>query len=96
MAEEKKFHLATETSLGFIEGDLYLKIDGNNLEGTFNAFGVDMQLQNGSYDNGHVKGSFSEILLLTPVEGTIEGDIDGDKCVLQMTTASGTRTLKSM
>ena len=96
MAEEKKFHLATETSLGFIEGDLYLKIDGNKLEGTFNAFGVDMQLQNGSYDNGHIKGSFSEILLMTPVEGTIEGDIDGDKCVLQMTTASGTRTLKSM
>ena len=96
MAEEKKFHLATETSLGFIEGDLYLKIDGNKLDGTFNAFGVEMHLQNGSYDNGHIKGSFNEVLLLTPVEGTIEGDIDGDKCVLQMTTASGTRTLKSM
>ena len=96
MAEEKKFHLATETSLGYIEGDLYLKIDGNKLEGTFNAFGVEMQLRDGKYDNGHISGSFSEVLLFTPVEGTIEGDIDGDKCTLQMTTASGTRTLQSM
>ncbi len=96
MAENKKFHFATETSLGFIEGDLFLTIDGNTVEGSFNAFGVEMHLQNGTYDNGHFRGEFSEVLLFTPVEGNIEGDIDGDKCTAILTTASGQRHLESM
>ncbi len=95
MAEEKKFHLATETSLGHIEGDLYLEIDGNDIGGSFNAMGVDMRLRDGHYEDGHFTGKISETLLFTPVEGTIEGTIEGDKCTLQLTTASGTRTLES-
>ena len=96
MAEQKKFHFATETSLGFIEGDLHLEIDGNNLEGTFNAFGVEMHLLDGHYEDGHFTGRFSEILLFTPVEGTLDGQIKGDECTMEMTTASGTRTMHSM
>ncbi len=95
MAEKKQFHFATETSLGFIEGDLLLEIDGNDVEGSFNALGVDMHLQNGHYENGHFSGNFSETLLFTPVEGTIEGQIEGDDCTMELTTASGTRTLHS-
>ena len=96
MAETKKFHLETETSLGHVEGDLYLEIDGNNVEGSFNAFGVDMKLLDGHYEDGHFTGRFSEVLLFTPVEGTIDGQIEGDDCTLQMTTASGTRRLRSI
>ena len=96
MAENKQFHFATETSLGYLEGDLRLVIDGNNLEGSFNAFGVEIQLQNGTYDNGHFKGSFSEVLLFTPVEGTLEGQIDGDDCTATLTTGFGQRIIKSV
>ena len=96
MAEKKQFHFATETSLGFIEGDLHLEIEGNNVEGSFNALGIDMHLIDGHYENGHFSGSFSETILFTPVEGTIEGQIEGDNCTLQLTTASGTRVLHSM
>ena len=95
MAEKKQFHFATETSLGYIEGDLDLEIDGNDVEGTFNALGVVMHLRDGRYEDGHFSGSFQETLLFTPVEGTIEGQIEGDECTLQLTTASGTRTLHS-
>lgn len=96
MSEKKKFHFATETSLGYIEGDLCLEIDGNNLEGSFSAFGVDIHLTDGHYADGHFSGKFKEVLLFTPVEGTIEGDIDGDKCTGTLTTASGTRELHSI
>ncbi len=96
MAEQKQFHFATETSLGYIEGDLFLEIDGNDVEGTFNALGIDMHLRNGHYEDGHFSGQFNEILMFTPVAGTIEGQIEGDDCTLQLTTASGTRTLHSM
>ena len=96
MTEKKKFHFASETSLGYIEGDLCLEIDGNDVEGSFNALGVDMHLIDGHYDNGHFAGKFKEILLFTPVEGTIEGDIEGDECTATITTASGSRTLHSM
>ena len=96
MAEEKKFHFATETSLGFIEGDLCLQIDGNNVEGSFNALGVDMHLIDGHYADGHFEGKFKEEILFTPIEGTIEGDINGDDCTATITTESGSRTLKSM
>ncbi len=96
MAEHKKFHFASETSLGFIEGDLLLEIDGNNVEGSFNALGVEMHLIDGHYEDGRFKGSFNETLLFTPVEGTIEGVINGDECTATITTASGTRELHSM
>ena len=96
MAEEKRFHFATDTSLGYIEGDLYLEIEGNDIEGSFNALGVDMHLRDGYYEDGHFKGNFKESILFTPVEGTIEGQIEGDACTLQLTTASGTRTLHSI
>lgn len=96
MAEQKKFHFATETSLGFIEGDLCLEIDGNDVEGSFNALGVNMTLLDGHYEDGHFSGRFKEEILFTPVEGTIEGDIDGDNCTAIMTTASGVRELRSM
>ena len=96
MAEEKKFHFSTETSLGHIEGDLHLTIDGNDIEGSFNALGVDMRLLDGHYEDGHFTGRISETLLFTPVEGTIEGQIEGDDCTMQLTTASGTRTLQSI
>ena len=96
MTEKKQFHFATETSLGYIEGDLHLEIDGNDVEGSFNALGVDMRLRDGHYDNGHFEGSFKESILFNPVEGTIEGDIEGDECTVQLTTASGTRTLHSI
>ena len=96
MAEEKQFHFATETSLGFIEGDLHLEIDGSNVEGTFNALGIEMHLLDGHYENGHFSGNFKETILFTPVEGTIEGQIEGNDCTLQLTTASGTRVLHSM
>ena len=96
MAEERKFHFATDTSLGYIEGDLYLKIEGSNVEGSFNALGVEMHLLDGHYENGHFAGSFKESILFTPVEGTIEGQIEGDDCTVQLTTASGTRTLHSI
>lgn len=96
MAENKKFRFATETSLGYIEGDLYLKIDGNDVEGSFNAMGVDMHLIDGHYEDGHFSGRFKEEILFTPVEGTIEGDIKGDECTAVLTTASGSRTLQSM
>ena len=96
MAEQKQFHFATETSLGYIEGDLFLEIDGNDVEGTFNALGIDMHLRDGRYEDGHFSGQFNEILMFTPVAGTIEGQIEGDDCTLQLTTASGTRTLHSM
>ena len=95
MAEEKQFHFATETSLGFIEGDLHLEIEGNNIEGSFQALGMEMHLIDGHYENGHFSGSFKETILFTPVEGTIEGQIEGDACTLQLTTASGSRTLQS-
>ena len=95
MAEEKSFHFSEETSLGHIEGDLILQIEGSNVEGSFNALGVDMRLRDGHYESGHFSGSFEEVLLFTPVEGTIEGQIEGDECTLQLTTASGTRTLHS-
>jgi len=95
MAEKKQFHFATETSLGYIEGDLDLEIDGNDVEGTFNALGVVMHLRDGHYEDGRFSGNFQETLLFTPVEGTIEGQIEGDECTLQLTTASGTRTLHS-
>ncbi len=96
MAETKQFHFATETSLGFIEGDLHLKIDGSSIEGSFNALGVDMRLREGHYENGHFTGKIDEVLLFTPVQGTLEGQIDGDKCTMDLTTASGTRHLTSM
>ena len=96
MAEEKKFHFAAETSLGYIDGDLHLQIDGNNIEGTFNALGVDVHLLDGHYENGHFSGKFSETILFTPVEGTIEGQIEGDACTVQLTTESGSRTLHSI
>ena len=96
MAEEKRFHFATETSLGYIEGDLFLEIDGNDIEGSFNALGVEMHLRDGYYEDGHFKGNISEVLLFTPVEGTIEGTIEGDECTLELTTASGTRTMHSI
>jgi len=95
MAEKKQFHFATETSLGYIEGDLKLEIEGNDIAGSFNALGVDMRLRDGHYEDGHFTGKIQEILLFTPVEGTLEGQIEGDKCTLQLTTASGTRTLQS-
>ena len=95
MAEEKQFHFATETSLGYIEGDLHLEIEGNSIEGSFNALGMEMHLLDGHYENGHFSGSFKESILFTPVEGTIEGQIEGDECTLQLTTASGSRTLHS-
>ena len=31
MAEKKQFHFAAETSLGYIEGDLHLEIEGNDM-----------------------------------------------------------------
>ena len=96
MAEKKQFHFETETSLGYIEGDLHLEIEGNDVEGSFNALGVDMHLRDGHYEDGRFSGNFKEFLLLTPVEGTIEGQIEGDECTLQLTTASGTRTLHSL
>lgn len=96
MAENKKFHFSTETSLGHIEGDLLLEIDGNDIEGSFNALGVDMRLRDGYYEDGHFTGKISETLLFTPVEGTIEGQIEGDECTMELTTASGTRVLHSM
>ena len=96
MAEEKQFHFSTETSLGHIEGDLHLEIDGNDIEGSFNALGVDMRLREGYYEDGHFSGKISETLLFTPVEGTIEGDIEGDDCTLTLTTGSGTRVLHSI
>ena len=96
MAEKKQFHFSTETSLGHIEGDLHLEIDGNDIEGSFNAFGVEMRLQDGHYEDGHFSGKFSEVLLFTPVEGTLEGQIEGDECTLEMTTASSTRVMHSM
>ncbi len=96
MAEQKKFHFSTETSLGHIDGDLHLEIDGNNIEGSFNALGVDMRLRDGHYEDGHFTGNINETLLFTPVEGTIEGWIEGDECNLELTTASGTRKMKSM
>ena len=96
MAEEKKFHFSEETSLGHIEGDLYLEIDGNDIEGSFNAFGVEMRLRDGYYGDGHFKGSFKEVLLFTPVEGTIEGQIEGDECTATITTGSGSRTIHSI
>lgn len=95
MAENKQFHFETETSLGHIDGDLKLEIDGNDVEGSFNALGVDMHLLDGHYDNGHFTGRISEEILFTPVEGTIEGDIEGDECTLVLTTASGARTMHS-
>ena len=95
MAEKKQFHFAAETSLGFIEGDLKLEIEGKNVQGTFNALGMEMHLLNGTYDNGHFSGNFKEEILFTPVEGTLEGQIEGDSCTLQLTTASGTRVIKS-
>ena len=96
MAEKKQFHFAAETSLGYIEGDLHLEIEGNDVEGSFNALGVDMHLRDGHYEDGHFSGNFKESILFTPVEGTIEGDIEGDACTVQLTTASGTRTLHSI
>ena len=96
MAEQKQFHFSTETSLGHIDGDLHLEIDGNDIEGSFNAFGVEMRLLDGHYENGHFTGRFSEVLLFTPVEGTLDGQIEGDACTVQLTTASGTRTMHSM
>lgn len=96
MAEEKRFHFETDTSLGHIDGDLCLEIDGNNLEGTFNALGVEMHLLDGRYEDGHFEGSFKEILMFMPVEGTIDGQIEGDECTLNLTTASGTRVLHSI
>ena len=96
MAEEKKFHFATDTSLGFIEGDLCLTIDGNNIEGSFTAFDVEMHLRDGYYENGHFEGKFKEVLLFTPIEGTLEGQIEGDSCTATITTESGSRQLKSI
>ena len=96
MAENKQFHFAAETSLGYIEGDLYLEIDGNDVEGSFNALGIEMHLRDGYYEDGHFKGSFKESILFTEVEGTIEGQIEGDECTAELTTASGTRTLHSI
>lgn len=96
MAEKKQFHFASETSLGYIEGDLKLEIDGNSVEGSFNALGVDVHLIDGHYEDGHFSGKFKEEILFTPVEGTIEGDIKGDECTAVLTTASGSRTLHSM
>ena len=96
MTEKKKFHFEAETSLGYIDGDLKLEIDGNNVEGSFNALGVDVHMIDGHYEDGHFAGKFKEEILFTPVEGTIEGDIDGDKCTATITTASGSRTLHSI
>ena len=96
MAEEKKFHFVADTSLGHIDGDLILQIDGSNVEGTFNALGVEFHLIDGHYENGHFAGRFSEVLLFSPIEGTIEGDIDGDSCTATITTGSGSRTLTSI
>ena len=96
MAEEKSFHFSEETSLGHIEGDLILQIEGSNVEGSFNALGVDMHLRDGHYEDGHFKGTFSEVLLLMPVEGTIEGTIEGDECTATITTGSGSRTIHSI
>ena len=96
MTEKKKFRFAGDTSLGRIEGDLCLEIDGNNIEGTFNAFGVDIHLLDGHYENGHFKGGFKETVMFIPLEGTIEGQIEGDDCTVTLTTESGSRTLHSM
>ena len=96
MAEQKQFHFSADTSLGHIDGDLHLEIEGDDVEGTFNAFGVDIHLRDGHYEDGRFTGNFSEILLFTPVDGTIEGQIEGDECTLQLTTSSGTRTLHSV
>ena len=93
---EKKFHFASETAIGFIEGDLFLKIDGNDLEGTFDMGDAKIRLNDGHYEDGNFKGNFSEVVLFTPVEGTIEGQIEGDKCNLVMVTGFGRRELKSV
>lgn len=96
MAEKMKFHFIAETSLGHIDGDLKLKVKGNDVEGTFDALGVEMHLIDGHYANNHFSGKFEEEILFTPVSGTIEGDIDGDKCTATITTASGSRTIESV
>lgn len=96
MAEKKQFHFAAETSLGYIEGDLNLKIKGNDIEGIFNALGIEMRLRDGYYEDGHFTGNIRETILFTPIEGTLEGQIEGDDCTIQLTTASGTRTLHSV
>ena len=96
MAESKKFHFIADTSLGHIDGDLLLEIDGNDLEGSFEAFGVNMHLKDGHYDNGHFTGSFSEMLLLMPITGTLEGQIEGDACTLTINTSVGSRTMQSV
>ncbi|MBQ9043479.1 MAG: hypothetical protein IJ111_11795 [Eggerthellaceae bacterium] len=96
MAEKKKFHFVADTSLGHIDGDLKLEIDGNNVEGSFNALGVDMHLIDGHYEDGCFKGSFKEEILFMPIEGTIEGKIEGDKCTATITTGSGSRTIESV
>lgn len=96
MAEKKKFHFSEETSLGHIEGDLILKIKGNEVEGSFSALDVDMHLIDGRYDNGHFSGRFEEEILFTPIAGTIEGQIEGDECTATITTGSGSRTIHSI
>ncbi|MBR0384515.1 MAG: hypothetical protein IJH61_07500 [Eubacteriaceae bacterium] len=96
MSEEKKFHFASETAIGYIEGDLHLFIDGSELDGTFDMGDAKMRLREGHYENDHFSGNFSETVLFTPVEGTIEGQIEGEDCTLTMTTGFGTRVMKSV
>ncbi len=96
MSEKRKYHFASETAIGYIEGDLYLEIDGNDLEGSFDMGEAKMRLRDGYYEDNHFKGSFSETVLFTPVEGTIEGQIEGDDCTLEMVTGFGKRVLHSV
>ena len=96
MTEKKKFHFVADTSLGHIDGDLKLEIDGNDVEGTFDALGVEMHLLDGHYEDGRFKGGFKEVILFMPIEGTIEGVIEGDKCTATITTGSGSRTIESV
>ena len=96
MTEERKFHFASETAIGFIEGDFFMTINGNDLEGTFDMGDAKIRLNEGYYEDGNFSGKFSEVILLTPVDGTIEGQIEGDSCALKMTTGFGTRELRSV
>ena len=96
MSEKRKYHFASETAIGYIEGDLHLEIDGNDLEGTFDMGPTKIRLDDGHYEDGKFNAKFSEVVLFTPVEGTIEGQIEGDICTLVMVTGFGRRELKSV
>ena len=49
MSEKRKYHFASETAIGYVEGDLYLEIDGNDLEGSFDMGEAKMRLRDGYY-----------------------------------------------